>query len=71
MVLALGSKFSEVESVSMLVYLLRDYSVHLTPDEPGNVDVEHAREEFSNAYVRITLTPVQVPFVFKKRILMV
>ena len=32
--------FSEVESVSMLVHLLRDYSVHLTPDEHGNVDVK-------------------------------
>ena len=42
----------------MLVYLLRDYSVHLAPD---------AREKFSNGYVRITLTPVQVPLVFKKR----
>ena len=55
----------------MLVHLLRDYSVHLAPDEHGNVDVERARENFSKAYVRLTLTPVQVPLVFKKRIAMV
>jgi len=48
----LGRKFSEVESVSVLVHLLRDHSVHL--DKNGNVDVERARETFSNAYVRIT-----------------
>ena len=67
----LGRKFSEVESVSLLVHLLRDYSVHLAPDEHGNVDAERAREKFSNAYVRITLTPVEVPLVFKKRAPMV
>ena len=67
----LGRKFSEVESVSLLVHLLRDYSVHLAPDEHGNVDVKSAREKFSDAYVRITLTPVKVPLVFKKRAPMV
>ena len=36
-----------------LVHLLRDYFVHLTPDEHGNVEVERAREKFSNGYVRI------------------
>ena len=55
----------------MLVHLLRDYSVHLAPDEHGNIYVERAREKFSNAYVRITLTPVQVPLVFRKRTLVV
>ena len=40
----LGRKSSEVEPVSMLVHLLRDYFVHLAPDEHGNVDVERARE---------------------------
>ena len=49
----------------MLAHRLRDYSVHSTPDGYGNVDVE--REKFSNGYVRLTLTPVQAPLVFKKR----
>src|SRR6267154_6239915 len=43
----------EVESISLLVHLLRDCSVHLAPDKHGNVDVERARENFSNTYVGI------------------
>ena len=67
----LGRKISEVKSVSLLEYPLRDFSVHLTSDEHEDVDVERARRIFSNAYMRITLTPVQVPLVFKKRTPMV
>lgn len=61
----LGRKFSEVESVCMLVHLLRSYSVHL-PLLPGQT-VEEARAKFSRASVRITLTPDKVPLVFRRR----
>ncbi|KAG8865470.1 hypothetical protein FRC20_009806 [Serendipita sp. 405] len=61
----LGRKFSEVESVCMLVHLLRNYSVHL-PLLPGQT-VEEARAKFSRASVRITLTPEKVPLIFRRR----
>jgi cytochrome P450 len=61
----LGKKFSEVESVCMLVHMLRNYSVHL-PLRPGE-SVEDARRSFSKASVRITLTPEKVPLIFRRR----
>lgn len=61
----LGRKFSEVESVCMLVHLLRNYSVHL-PVRPGET-VEDVRAQFSKASVRITLTPDKIPLIFRKR----
>lgn len=64
----LGRKFSEVESVAMLIHLLRNYSVHLVPNRPdGTVDVDVARQKFSKASVRITLTPAEVPLIFRRR----
>ena len=64
----LGRKFSEVESVAMLIHLLRNYSVHLVPNRPdGTVDVDAARQQFSKASVRITLTPSEVPLIFRRR----
>lgn len=64
----LGRKFSEVESVAMLVHLLRNYSVHLVPSAAdGTVNVEAARAKFSQASVRITLTPTEVPLIFRRR----
>ncbi|KAG8818645.1 hypothetical protein FRC17_010764 [Serendipita sp. 399] len=65
----LGRKFSEVESVAMLIHLLRNYSVHLLPTSPdGSVDVDLARQKFSKASVRITLTPADVPLIFRRRV---
>lgn len=65
----LGRKFSEVESVAMLIHLLRNYSVHLVPTSPdGSLDVEEARRKFSKASVRITLTPAEVPLIFRRRV---
>ena len=58
----LGRKTSEVKSVSLLEHLLRDFSVHLASDEHEDVDVERGRGNFSNSYMGITLTPVQVPW---------
>jgi Cytochrome P450 len=64
----LGRKFSEVESVAMLVHLLRNYSVHLVPTSAdGSVDVATARERFSQASSGITLTPVDIPLIFRRR----
>ncbi|KIM22191.1 hypothetical protein M408DRAFT_18227 [Serendipita vermifera MAFF 305830] len=65
----LGRKFSEVESVAMLVHLLRNYSVHLAPTSPdGSVDVAAARAKFSEATVSITLTPKEIPLIFRRRV---
>ncbi|PVG00144.1 cytochrome P450 [Serendipita vermifera] len=61
----LGRKFSEVESVCMIIHLLRSYSVHL-PLKHGET-IEQARQAFSKASVRITLTPEKVPIIFRKR----
>ncbi|KIM25305.1 hypothetical protein M408DRAFT_50530, partial [Serendipita vermifera MAFF 305830] len=64
----LGRKFSEVESVAMLIHLLKNYSVHLVPSSAnGTVDVEAARAKFSRASVRITLTPAEIPLIFRRR----
>jgi hypothetical protein len=52
----------------MLLHLLRNYSVHLVPNMPdGTVDVKVARKKFSKASVRITLTPTEVPLIFRRR----
>ncbi|KAG8815410.1 hypothetical protein FRC19_001051 [Serendipita sp. 401] len=65
----LGRKFSEVESVAMLVHVLRNYSVHLMPTSPdGEIDINLSRERFSKASVRITLTPSEVPLIFRRRV---
>ena len=45
---------------------MRDYSGRFASDEHGNVKVERPNEEFWSAYVRTTLTPVNVPLDFKK-----
>ena len=63
-----GRKSSRVESVSWLVYLPRNSSVYLAPEEHVNVDAERAIDKFSNGYVRITLMPVRIPLVSKRRV---
>lgn len=63
----LGRKFSEVEAVSLLVHFLREYTIHLVPDENGEINVSKSREEFSRASVKITLTPGEVPLIFRRR----
>jgi len=68
----IGRRFSEVEAVAITLTLLRSYSIHLAPEkeeeyERLGLDVYERTERLTKSVNMITLTPLDVPLVFRKR----
>jgi len=69
----IGRRFAEVEAVAVTVALLRNYSIHLVPEKEEEYErlgfgVYERTNELTSSVFNLTLTPSNVPLVFKKRI---
>jgi len=62
----LGRHFSEVESVCFLAYLIKEFSIHPAPAFEGETR-EQMKTRMFRAVPLITLTPLHIPLIFKKR----
>ncbi|KAG8867217.1 hypothetical protein FRB98_004293 [Tulasnella sp. 332] len=69
----LGRRFSEVESVVVIAYMIREFSIHPIPlrnEKTGDV-IKETRDEMMarmfRATPKITLTPHEMPIMFRKR----
>jgi len=69
----IGRRFAEVEAVAITVALLRNYSIHLAPEKAEeydrmNLSTHEKTERLTRSISVITLTPLDVPLVFKRRL---